>query len=239
MINTQVEALLSTEEMQLLAQARATFSSLLSVHFLNIPDTDFSGKLRQGEFTQSLELLANETDVHPDIAAGAGRMLAFLAVTQDQPPETLAQTLGIDRTRLYRGVSPQYGPPPPYEAEWVSTQDKSGALQQIAAIYHESGMMKAPEANERLDYIGIELAYIEQMAGEELRRWQSGESEQASQYYALQKSFTLEHLAKWVPAFVEKALEYAQTDFYRGHLFMLRGFIAEQVEIYDELSQAS
>jgi len=39
-----------------------------------------------------------------------------------------------------------------------------------------------------------------------------------------------EHLGNWVPGFVAKALTIADTDFYRGHLMMLRGFLSAEEE---------
>ncbi len=239
MMITAVEDELSVEELQMLAEARATFSSLLSVHFLNIPDKDFVPRLRSRQFIAWLEQLAGETGVQPQIAEGASLMHRFLLATWDQPAEQLVQTLGVDRTRLYRGVSPVYGPPPPYEAEWVpAPQGTSALLQQIAGLYHAGGLVQAPDSNERLDYIGIQLGYLKQLAAVEAGHWQAGDAGQACQVYSLQKSFFLEHLARWVPDFVEKALTYAQTDFYRGHLLMLRGFIAEQGEIFTEVVSA-
>jgi TorA maturation chaperone TorD len=235
MMSVAVEEL-SVEELQMLAEGRATFSSLLSVHFLNIPDKDFVPRLRSREFIAWLEQLACEAGVQLQIAGGASLMHRFLLATQDQPTEQLAQTLGVDRTRLYRGVSPEYGPPPPYEAEWVPVpQGTNALLQEIADLYHAGGLVQAPDSHERLDYIGIQLGYLKQLAAVEAQHWQAGDAVQARQVYSSQKSFFVEHLARWVPDFVEKTLSYAQTDFYRGHLLMLRGFIAEQVAIFTEI----
>lgn len=227
---------ITQEEMQMLATARASFSTFISAYFLNLPDEKFVQQLRSKEFTQTLLNIQVEENLHPDTVEGARLMYQYLVENSHMEPKALSEALGVDRTRLYRGVSPAYGPPPPYEAVWGAGQEKTTALlQEITAIYHQSGLGQSPDANERLDYIGIELAFVEQLAQEEAVAWESGDEPLARDLLARQKAFLLDHLANWVPDFIEKAQDFAKTDFYRGHLLMLRGFIIEQQEILGEL----
>lgn len=224
---------LSNQDLQMLAAGRASFSAFLSTHFLNLPDEPFVEQLRSDGYRQVLEsLLAGEDDLHPDIAEGARLMHAYLSANREMGPAALSQALGVDRTRLYRGISPTYSPPPPYEAVWsAELGEPAGLLQRIAAIYHQSGLDQAPGVNERLDYIGIELAYMEYLAQEEAGAREAGDEGHAADLLEEQRSFFREHLTPWVPRFVEKALEFAHTDFYRGHLLMLRGYVLEQKAI--------
>ena len=103
-------------------------------------------------------------------------MKNYLLEHSELPGKEMSERLGIDRTRLYRGVSPTYGPPPPFEAVWRPDKANTTALlQQIAELYHRSGLAESPEAHERLDYIGIELAFIEYLASEEAGAWEAGD----------------------------------------------------------------
>jgi TorA maturation chaperone TorD len=52
-----------------------------------------------------------------------------------------------------------------------------------------------------------------------------------------QSAFMQDHLGQWAPYFIDKAMEQVGTDFYRGHLLMLRSFIKTEQEILLELTQ--
>jgi hypothetical protein len=41
----------------------------------------------------------------------------------------------------------------------------------------------------------------------------------------------------WVPKFIEQAAGFAQTDFFRGHLRMVHGFLADELDQLEELLQ--
>jgi len=218
------EETLAPNELAEIARARASLSTFLNVHFIALPDAGFIQRLRDAEFMSALESLA--TMDAGELAHGAALMRGFIASTMSTAPDELAQTLGVDRTKLYRGVSPTYGPPPPCEAVWDQrVTDATAALQALAEIYIAAGMGMAADARERVDYIGVELDFLRVLALRELDAWQSGDPDDARASLDHQAAFVHDHLAQWVPAFVERALTDAQTDFYRGHLTMLRAFI--------------
>jgi len=60
-----------------------------------------------------LKFIPQDEAVNEDIASGAKLMESYLEATQGDKPAQLAEKLGVDRTRIYRGLSPSYGPPPP------------------------------------------------------------------------------------------------------------------------------
>jgi TorA maturation chaperone TorD len=187
-----------------------------------------------------LEKLISDENIHPEISKGAKLMSDFIANSASSDEKQLSETLGVDRTRLYRGVSPTYGPPPPYEAVWSTDPAKQNEfLQRIASMYQQDGLALDPDIHERVDYVGIELAYLEQLARDEAKSLKAKNYKMAGTLLERQKTFLVEHLGNWVPKFVEKALEYVQTDFYRGHLLMLRGFILDQGEILSEVTSTS
>lgn len=216
------------EELAAIARGRAALCAFLNVHFTTLPDEAFVQHLRSEEFTQALVAMAS-ADNDPEIAKGAVLMRDFLAAQRTATPAELSQTLGIDRTKLYRGVSPSYGPPPPNEVVWDKrVTDEIPALKALADVYFAAGVGISAEARERLDYIAVQLDFLRVLAVREMEAWQAAQPEQAKLALKQQSSFVTEHIGMWVPAFVEKALSMAQTDFYRGHLTMLRGFLAAE-----------
>lgn len=225
------ETPMEPQELAEIARARAAFLYFLNLHFTTLPDVSFVDRLRNGELTSVLESLMSDPSTGAEIASGARLMAAYLENTRREDKARLSEDLGVDRTRLYRGVAKGYGPPPPYEMVWSSkSANDTSVLQIVAKRYYEQGLAQSPEAKERLDYIAIELDFVRELALREAAAWQSGDTEDAVKYLTAQKEFMSQHIGDWVPAFIAKALEYAETDFYKGHLLMLRGFIAGHTE---------
>lgn len=229
------QAPLNTQELAEIAQARAAFLSFLSLHFNTLPDTAFVAHLRDGELSAVLDALMNDPSIPAEIAAGARLMVDYLEQTRAEDPSKLSETLGVDRTRLYRGVAQGFGPPPPYEMVWSKTGEGFGVLQKVAGVYREAGLETSPDAQERLDYIGIELDFVRELALREADAWQAGSVEVARELLKAQQTFIDEHLGQWVPPFIQKAQEYVETDFYRGHMAMLQGYLAEEAQALRQL----
>ncbi len=234
------ESGVNPQELVGLARARAAFLSFLNLHFQVLPDAAFVERVRNGDLTSVLGALANDTSDEGEIAAGASLMRDYIARTRDVEAARLSDELGVDRTRLYRGVSPGYGPPPPYEMVWSKTTQDLGVLSKVAAIYANAGLSVGPEAQNRLDYIGVELEFVRELAAREAVAWESGDREAALKWLKGQQEFVDEHVGRWVPAFIERAMQQVETDFYRGHMQMLRGFLAnEKQELAELVSQAA
>lgn len=231
-MNMTNDAELNPQELANIARTRAAFNSFLSVHFTTLPDVAFVERMRHGDLTAMLEALVKDEAVEGDIVTGATLMRDYLNKTRNDDAAELSQTLGVDRTRLYRGLSPTYGPPPPYEMVWSKTKADVSLLVELAGTYREMGMSPSPEIVERMDYIGVELDFMRELALREAAEWESNLPESARKLLEVQNTFMNAHLKDWVPLFVDEVLKRAETDFYRGHMLMLRGFItSEQAEL--------
>jgi putative dimethyl sulfoxide reductase chaperone len=231
---------LNTQEMIQMAQARASLYSFASLPFNALPNLAFVQHIRGSAYVSALEALADDKSLPEDVTTGASLMQGFVCSTGDKDESALSDELGVDRTRLYRGVSPSYGPPPPYEAVWTKAGTPvTELLQAVARTYREAGVVLSPETKERIDYVGIQLDFSQQLALREAEAWDAGEPERAKALIQEQLAFLTGHLTHWVPLFVERALPQAQTDFYRGHMRFLRGILASDEErlqaILDEL----
>jgi TorA maturation chaperone TorD len=225
---------LDPQELSAMAQARAAFSSFLTLHFNILPDEEFVEKMRHSDVISMLEALAKDPTAQGDLSRGAAMMYEFLEATRGDQPAQLSEKLGVDRTRLYRGISPSYGPPPPYEMVWSQTWNDLRLLQTLARTYRENDLQPSTEIVDRMDYLGLELEFLHALSTREAEAWGACETGKANDLFQAQKQFFNEHLQPWIPFFVEKALEQAKTDFYRGHLIMLRGFICDQKALFPE-----
>lgn len=225
----------TAQELAEIAKAREALGSFLNLHFMVLLDAAFVERARGQGYISVLESLANETSLNADITSGASMMSEYLEQTNSVELAELVKTLGVDRTRLYRSVSKGYGPPPPYEMVWSKEAADSNLLVAIAKIYGEAGLSPSPEAKERHDYIGLELEFICELARREAIAWESNEREEANKLLSMQHAFMSQHIGQWAPDFIEKAQEYVKTDFYKGHLIMLRGYLAQQMTELDYL----
>jgi TorA maturation chaperone TorD len=225
------------QELASIAQARADFTSFLGIHFMTLPDVNFVKQMRDKEIASMLRALIRDESVEEDIASGAFLMYNFLEATRTDKLAQLAERLGVDRTRLYRGVSTIYGPPPPYELVWSKTFQEISLLQILAGVYREMGLEQSSAAKDRLDYIGMELEFLHELAAREAADWEAGETKNARSLLEAQRQFFFEHMHQWVLDFVPKALTYAETDFYKGHLMMLRGFVRDEAQELASLAE--
>jgi TorA maturation chaperone TorD len=112
---------------------------------------------------------------------------------------------------------------------WSRTVKDYSVLQAVAGKYREAGLEPSADARERVDYMGLEMDFLRELALREAAAWDAGEQETARSLLASQQAFLSQHLGDWAPDFIAKALEYVETDFYKGHLLMMRGFLAYQM----------
>lgn len=211
------------------ARGRARLCGFLNLPFVAPFNTQMLAAYRIPEAAAILEALV-EKSADSDMAAGAECMLAYLRNTAADDPLQVAETLGIDQTRLFRGISPEYGPPPPYEAVWSQGENETASIQSLAEIYRQAGLEPADERPERPDYIGMQLEFLSTLALGEATAWEKQDGETALSLRLQQAGFLSQHLGVWGPAFIDKALAMARSAFFRGHLLVLRGFLAEECD---------
>jgi TorA maturation chaperone TorD len=191
------------------------------------PDVDLVRRLRTVGI-ESFVQMSQEEGASPDLIQGLSEMAQFIDATLDETEEDLEQTLGVDWTRLFRGVNPNYGATPPYEGVFEDNyRDPLEVLQKINAIYHENGVMIGEDSLNRPDYIGLELDFLRFLAEREAEAWEQGDEELALSYADKGRAFFHEHLGGWAWKFCDHALEHARTDFYQGFLRLTKGIMAE------------
>lgn len=135
------------------------------------------------------------------------------------------QALGVEWTRLFRGVKPGYGPPPPKESSFRLLDKHSLVLQ-----YAQSGLHINPQMNEDVDYLGVEVQFLATLIEKEEQCWRLGLVNEALQVIEREYGFLLEHLWSWVPEFCAVALPQATTAFGEGIILLTRGLLQMELE---------
>jgi TorA maturation chaperone TorD len=214
------------------ARGRAGMYSFLANLFNQRPDLELVRRLREMG-PEGFDLATDGDDISPEVERGLHEMASFIDATQDRSEEQVEQDLAVDWTRLFRGVSPGYGPPPPYEGVYSEgAANPQDVLQGIMQTYHKYSVDVDEKAANRPDYIGIELDFLRYLNESEVDAWKKGEEESALDYHAAQREFLSKHLGRWVGIFFDRAMEEAKTDFYRGFIRLTRGVLKEEMESF-------
>ena len=211
------------------ARLRAEMFAFLAHMFNQRPDMEFVRRLRVlgvNAFTFS-----PEEEITQEVSQGLQEMGSYLEVTSEQPEEYVEQDLGVDWTRLFRGIRPGYGPPPPYEGIYRDKEaNPTDVLQSVMRVYHEHSVDVDEKAANRPDYIGIELDFMRHLNECEAEAWEGGEDRTAHKVHEAGKLFMINHLGRWAWKFCDLAIEEARTDFYRGFIRITKGVLNEEIE---------
>lgn len=209
------------------ARNRANMYSFLATLLNRRPDSAlvFSLKTAGGDFISSLAEQASLTGL---AAEGFRDIAKYVDENKGQPEKEIEQELAVDWTRLFRGLSPAYSPMPPYEAAFTETPGNELVLiQRVNNFYRAHGLLVDDGTNERPDYIGLELSFLEYLADAEAEAWEAGNADLAKSYQNTARVFLKEHLSTWADKFLEPAMGFAKTSFYYGFLKLCRGVVAE------------
>lgn len=225
-----MESETSAAEMSAQAASRSTTYGFLAWLFLEDPDTGFLERIRAAGdgFPDPLRPAAEE--MGPAILAGLADMRGYLSERSHLSPAEACLELAIQRTRLFRGVAPGYGPPPPYEAVYRCPQacTEPELMLRVQSFYREAGVELPPDQAERLDYLGLELDLMRFLCAEESSLWDAGDVEGAARLRGMQGRFLRGHLLAWGPRFCETILAEPGVRFYHGVARILAGFLAEE-----------
>jgi TorA maturation chaperone TorD len=145
-----------------------------------------------------------------EIKAELERITEYAERTAADESGAMLTGLKVDWTKLFRGISPNYGPKPPYEELYCGWQDTVPAL---AAFYTENGYHNYTEIDNRPDYIGTQLDFLKALA---LRKVQAADGENLSEYERLDAIFIkfAERVKTWFAKFAAQAEKQSDTAFY-------------------------
>jgi len=213
------------------AQIMGTLAAVLNV----IPDTALVEALKStgGSFWEGLQQYA---EMSAEVQQGLFELSRFAEQMREQPNAVIVQSLKMDWTRLFRGLSPGYGPMPPYEALFTGKrEDEVDILRSIAHVYREHGLEIVQGLGNRPDYLGVEFDFLRYLSQKEAEAWFQGDQEGAIRYNQALSTFFSQHVGNWAPDFCVLAAASAVTDFYRGFLHLVKGIIDDANRQYVKL----
>lgn len=207
------------------ARALRSLVRAANCHFLELPSEEFVEFIRSSSYREILRVAIDLG--HAGLAEGALLMESFLVEHEDDPAANVSHLLGVDRTRLYRGVTPSYSPLYPAEAAWRGRDDRRAAavFEELVVLYRENGMQLASSASERPDYIGVQLEFVARMIDRLIAALEHGSFGEAQACDEAVVRFAQQHL-DWFASFARDDLAKPETDFYRGHLLFVQSLCA-------------
>ena len=222
----------TNREMADLAMSRSRVYGFLGALYNRMPDEQFAASLPSQEVTAFLSSLGESEDAPEDMREGVRLIEAFIRASTDKPVEELKTDLAVERTRLLRGIKPDYSPPPPYESVYVGLeqQPQMYASVSVQQAYAEAGVGLPKEVKDQPDFIGFELDFMRHLSEQESQAWTERDRGRAAELLEKEFNFLKGHILHWVPRFCDVMFQQATLDFYRGVARITKGFVHDDVE---------
>ena len=141
-----------------------------------------------------------------------------------------------DYTKMF--IGPYELPAPLWESSYVN---KDGLLFQgetliVRRLYLENCFESLQQGREAEDHLGLELDFMYQLMNIACDLIKDKKLTNLHKVLIDQDYFLRNHLLNWTPIFAEKVIEHAETDFYKGMVKILIGYLTIDKACLEEIS---
>lgn len=167
------------------------------------------------------ELLEQSSELPEEIR----KALEALRASLSEPTEERTERLQEEYVRLFRGLSPRYSPPPPYESVYREGKLWGEATAAVHRVYRQWGLAPDEQAlgREPPDHLGLELQFLGYLCTRAQDRGRTGTGE--GDPLEAQQAFLEEHL-DWVETLYEHVRAFDPDPFYEALLALTRTWLA-------------
>lgn len=143
--------------------------------------------------------------------------------------------LAVDHAALFLG--PFLVLAPPYGSIYLEDGRKlmGASTVDVRRHYRSLGLDLATEFKAAPDHVSAELEFMYVLISRCLAAIDVGDFGLLAENIRHQRVFLENHLGAWVPAFADKIIANAQTDYYRNLAALTRAFIAEEIQALPDL----
>jgi TorA maturation chaperone TorD len=122
---------------------------------------------------------------------------------------------------------------PPWESVYLSKEHLVFEAQtlEVRQTYRRFGLQAPKLHKEPDDHLGLELAFMVHLCSLGLAAIENGQPEMFQETLQAQREFMAEHLLKWAPDCLQRVIEHANTDYYRGVAYLTLGCLSETVKV--------
>jgi putative dimethyl sulfoxide reductase chaperone len=100
----------------------------------------------------------------------------------------------------------------------------------VTQLYREAGLEIAEDFLELPDHVGLELACMASLCGDEARARERGDDDGVARARELEERLLGAHLLGWVPSLCARVRENAAGPFYRGIAALTEAFLRQEAE---------
>ncbi|MFQ6085122.1 MAG: molecular chaperone [Candidatus Bathyarchaeia archaeon] len=217
-----------------LAESRGRIYAFLSSIYLQVPTVDFvesSLKTDYRSMFASVRRAATSSTALMKIREGLRVIEDSVKRSGTKPREKICEELAVSHTRLFRGVKPEYSPPPPYESVYREGRVMGESTLAVQQKYRQAHAKPAGHLDtEPPDSIGLELGFMHFLCEKEAYAWRGNDNTAVSRFLNLEKEFLKGHILEWIPRFCKEARKVCKeigqdADFYLGIIEITDGFI--------------
>lgn len=168
----------------------------------------------------------------PDVQAGMALLQEWAERNKDGLSDEEFGLVRDDYTRLLVGPGKVLAPP------WESVYLKKERIifQEETLLvrewYRRFGLESVKLHHEPDDHIGLELAFVANLAGKAFAAFEEGSDEFTSLLEA-QQQFLTEHTFVWASSWVDLMIENTKTDFFNGLALTVKGVLKELASIFN------
>ena len=202
-------------------ERKAALCALVGEFFLRNPDTILVRAMKNVDITLFDGKFIEELRPIKEYASTCGET------------EKDEQFLNLKRdwTKLFRGVSPVYGPTAPYACLFLEG-NSSQLMEDMAALYLDGGWNSKEAAHDRIDYIGCCWRFLSHVFLLQINAVEKKDITEFGRLTLIEKEFLCKFFAPWIPAFISRAAPFVQTSFYGNVLNLSNKALGELVDGY-------
>jgi len=188
--------------------------AFLSRLFLEPVDDSLTTALRSGAVLGDWPLVADE-----DTVRGLDSLRAGAATPRGE--------LVVDHRDLFEG--PDHVLACPYESVYLSDEHLTfeQETRDVRAFYQRFGVQAPSLGTEPDDHIGLELSFISHLCVLGLDAIEASDADAETAMIASVGDFLEQHLLRWVDDCLDRVVQNASTDFYRGLGHLTRGTVRQ------------
>jgi TorA maturation chaperone TorD len=225
-----------------LAIDRAQVYALLAASYNRPVDDTLLDHLGASSF-RLIGSLSQDNDLTGDLGEGLQALERFRLDVIERPRPALLADLGREYNQLLLGGQPEAGG----VATWPCETAHAGAeawrgpsiREAVSQAYRTGGFCPPVRGHTPPDFVGCELEFMRHLCALEQAAWSGDERGAALAAQSHERAFLKDHLIRWLPRCCDALLAHAQLDFYRGILYLSKGFILNEAYRVAELMEAA
>jgi len=185
----------------------ALLTALLAELFFHNPDE---------KLLNSIRLIEAEDFEQSSIRETLER-LRDAAQCEKADEESKILDLKRDWTKLFRGISPVYGPTAPYALLYFK-RNMNEAMSDMTALYLDGGYDQFQNVQDRVDYIGTGFHYLSFVFLQMVQMKKENQKVEFDRLGLCADRYFDCYFSGWISKFCEEARKFAKTDFYNAVL---------------------